>query len=98
MKKKILILGSFGHIGYSLSKHLREKNYEVIATYNKSKEKKKNSLFKKENIRLIKCDLKDKKKLKRIFQNYKINTCVCAAAVSHDSVAKFFPEKTINVN
>ena len=98
MRKKILILGSFGHIGYSLSKHLSRKNYEIIATYNKSKDRKMFSLLKKEKVKFIRCDLKDKTKLKKIFKNYNIHTCVCAAAVSHDSVAKFFPRKTINVN
>ena len=98
MKKKILILGSFGHIGYSLSKNLATKNYEVIATYNKSKNKKILSLLKKVKVKFIKCDLKDKAKLKKIFQKFNIHTCVCAAAVSHDSIAKIFPEKAINVN
>ena len=98
MREKILILGSFGHIGYSLIKHLLNKKFEIIATYNKAKDKKVFSLFKKEKIKFVKCNLKNKKKLKKIFQNYKINTCVCAAAISHDSVAKFFPEKTIDVN
>ena len=98
MREKILVLGSFGHIGYSLSKHLLNKKFEIIATYNKSKDKKVFSLFKKEKIKFVKCNLKNKKKLKKIFQNYHINTCVCAAAISHDSVAKFFPEKTIDVN
>ena len=40
MKKKILIFCFFGHIGYSLSKYLSSKNYNVIATYNKSKNNK----------------------------------------------------------
>ncbi len=98
MKKKILILGSFGHIGYSLSKHFSSKNYEVITTYNKSNNKKIFSLLKKVKVKFIKCNLKDKVKLKKIFQKFNIHTCVCAAAVSHDSIAKIFPEKTIDVN
>ncbi len=98
MKKKILVLGSFGHIGYSLSIYLSSRNYDVIATYNKSKDKNMFTSLKKLNVSLIKCNLKNKEKLKKIFHNNNIDTCICAAAVSHDSVAKFFPEKTIDVN
>ena len=35
MKKKILIVGCQGHIGFSLTKYLSKK-YNIIATYNKS--------------------------------------------------------------
>jgi len=98
MKKKILILGSFGHIGYSLSKYLSSKNYNVIATYNKSKNNKMFNSLVKSNVKLIECNLKNRSKLKKIFKKNKIHTCICAAAISHDSVAKFFPEKTIDVN
>ncbi len=98
MKKKILILGSFGHIGNALCNYLSSKNYQIIATYNKFIDKKKFHLLKKQNIKLIQCDLKNKSKLKKIFANHKIHTCICSAAVSHDSVAKIFPDKAIDVN
>lgn len=98
MKKKILVLGSLGHIGFSLSKYLANRNYQVIATYNNSKNKKLFALLKKANVSLIKCNLKNKQKLTKIFRNNNINTCICAAAISHDSIAKFFPQKTIDVN
>lgn len=98
MKKQILILGSFGHIGYSLSEYLSDKNYDVIATSHKSVDKKMFSKLKKKNVKILKCDLKNKKKLKKIFKNNNIYACVCAAAISHDSVAKVFPERAIDVN
>ena len=63
MKKKILILGSFGHIGNALCNYLSSKNYQIIATYNKFIDKKKFHVLKKQNIKFIQCDLKNKSKL-----------------------------------
>ena len=68
MKKKILILGSFGHIGNALCNYLSSKNYQIIATYNKFIDKKKFHLLKKQNIKFIQCDLKNKSKLKKFLQ------------------------------
>ena len=51
MKKQILILGAFGHIGYSLSEYLCDKNYDVIATFHKSVDKQLLSKLKKKKCK-----------------------------------------------
>lgn len=98
MKKKILILGVMGHIGYALSIFLSKKNYKVIGTYNNSKNKKYLKDFSNNNIRILKCNLGKKNDLKNILQKDKFDICIYSAAISHDSVAKKFPERAIDVN
>ena len=68
MKKKILILGSFGHIGNALCNYLSSKNYQIIATYNKFIDKKKFDLLKKQNIRILQCNFAEKKSKLRFLQ------------------------------
>ena len=98
MKKKILVLGIMGHVGYALSMFLSKKNYKVFGTYNNSKNKKYLNDFRTNNVKIFKCDLGKKKDLKNIFKKNKFDTCVYSAAISHDSIAKKFPSKALDVN
>ena len=88
MKKKILILGVMGHIGYALSIYLNRKNFQVIGTYNKFRNLSLIKNLKKNNIRILQCNFAEKKGLNKIFKKYKIDNCINCAAISHDSVAK----------
>ena len=87
-----------GHIGYALALYLAKKNYEVIATYNHTKKKQFLINFKYNKIKVLKCNVKNKKTLKSIFQKYKITSVIYCSAISHDSVAQKFPKKTLDVN
>ena len=76
MKKKILITGSSGFIGYHLCKQVLSKNFEVIGVdnhnkyYSKSlKEKRLSILRRKKTFKFIKVDLVNEKKLEKVFKN-----------------------------
>lgn len=97
MKKKILIIGCQGHIGFSLSYFLKDK-YDVIATYNKNINKKNFNQLKNSNIKLLKLNVFKKIDISKLLKKYKINTCIYCAGVAHDSFAKAQTENTIIAN
>jgi len=99
IKKKIniLIIGCLGHIGYSLSIYLSNK-YNIIGTYNNTTDKNLLKKLKSNNIKLFKVDVSNKKLFQKILGKFNFDTCVYAAAVAHDSIAKYNTEKTINAN
>ena len=96
-KKKVLILGAGGHIGYTTAIYLNNLGYKVIGTYNKNHPKN-FTIQDKKNIKLIQCKLSDKKKLKYIISKYKINKCVYCAAVPHEIYAKKDPLNALEAN
>ena len=79
-KKKILITGVAGFIGFSIAKKLLEKeNIEIVGIDNlnsyyskRLKLKRLNILKKNKNFKFFKVDLVDKKKLFQIFKKKKI--------------------------
>ena len=82
-KKKILVTGVAGFIGFSLArKILRKKDVQIIGIDNlnsyyskKLKLKRLDILKKNKNFKFLKIDLADKKKLENIFRIRKFN-CV----------------------
>ena len=97
MKKKILIVGCQGHIGFSLTKYLTNK-YNIIATFNKRISKTYFNLPRGKNIKILKLNVFNKKKINKLFDENKIDTCIYCAGVTHDSFAKNDPENTIVAN
>ncbi len=97
MKKKILIIGCLGHIGYSLSLYLSKK-YNVFGTYNSLKNKNLLKTLKQNKIKVLKVDVANEDLLKNILKKYNFDTCVYAAAIAHDSIAKRNTKKTIEAN
>ena len=78
MKKKILITGSSGFIGYHLCKHILSKNFEVIGVDNHNKyysrslkEKRLSILSRDKTFKFIKVDLVNEKKLEKVFKKHK---------------------------
>jgi nucleoside-diphosphate-sugar epimerase len=92
MKKKILICGGTGFIGQnSVITLSKNKTYQIYATYFKSKP------FKLENVKWIKADLRNEKKVKRILKG--IDVVIQAAATtsgSKDIISKPFHHVTDN--
>ena len=80
MKKKILITGCAGFIGSNLVDLLLRKNFTIVGIDNLSTGKKKNLFhaLKNKNFRLFKIDLKNKKKIIKLFK--KIDTVFHLAA------------------
>ncbi len=97
MKKKILIIGCQGHIGFSLSYFLKDR-YEIIATYNKNIDKNTYYKLKDANIKLLKLNVFKKKNINELLKKYKVNSCIYCAGVAHDSFAKIQTENTIIAN
>ena len=96
MKKKILVIGCLGHIGFSLASYLKKK-YDFYWTYNNTVN---NSLIKELALKkkLFNVNVSDKKKIYKILKKIKIDICVYCVAVPHDKLAKENPENTIIAN
>jgi len=73
---KIMILGATGFIGKNLTLHFSKK-FKIKATYNVK------IPFKNKNIEWVKCNLKDPKQLKNIFNN--VDIVINAAAITSGS-------------
>ncbi len=93
MKKKILITGSEGFVGYYLIKFLSKKKYLIYGTY-----KSKKNFFVNKNVKYLKCDVRNYKILKKIILEYKPNFIFHLAAKSHPNFSFNNPIETINTN
>ncbi len=104
-KKKILVTGSAGFIGFSLSKKLLEKGFFVIGVDNhnnyydpKIKDARLKNLIKYPNYKHYKTDLVDKEGLEQIFQTNKIYKVVNLAAQAGVRYSMKNPIAYINSN
>ena len=93
-----MVCGVMGHIGFEVARTASLNDYKVIGIYNKSITKEKIKILKKQNVKIIRNDLKSSESIKKIIKNNKIKGCIYAAAVSHEIYAKKDPNKTLNVN
>jgi nucleoside-diphosphate-sugar epimerase len=96
-RKNILIIGCYGHIGFSTAIYLSKK-YNVVGTYNKTINQSLRKELKLNSIKLYKLDVTDKKSLIRLCRKFKFDTCIYAAAIAHDSIAKKKLQETIYAN
>ncbi len=79
--KKILVTGGEGYIGSNIVKQLLENNYYVISYDNFTNSFKTKRNYK--NYKFIKGDIRDSKKIDKIFHNNKVDLVVhCAALIS----------------
>lgn len=93
-----MVCGVMGHIGFEFARIASLNNYKVIGIYNKSLAKDKVKILKKQKVKIIKNDLQNLTNLKKIIKNNRVQSCVYAAAVSHEIYAKKDPSKTLKVN
>jgi len=85
----ILITGAAGYIGSHIYHELKKKKIKVIGIDNFSTNNVKNIYSKK----ILKVDINNNSKIKKIFNKYKIETVVHAAAFSHPLESLKFPKK-----
>ena len=109
-KYNILITGVAGFIGFHVAKKLMNKNYKVIGLdnindyydvnlkKNRLKELKKYSKYRKFNFDFKKIDLVNKKSIKNLFKNNKINIVIHLAAQAGVRHSISHPEKYVNSN
>ena len=100
-----LITGSAGFIGFHTCLKLLRQNKKVLGIdnlddyYDVNLKKKRVSILKKEkNFKFIKVDIVDKKKIKKIFDTYKIKNIIHLAAQAGVRYSIKHPEKYIDVN
>ena len=105
-KKKILITGAAGFIGFSLCKKLlNNKNNEIIGLDNlnsyysvKLKKERIKKLIQSNNFKFFKLDLLEKNKLNDLFKKMKFNTVYNFAAQAGVRYSFENPESYINSN
>jgi len=94
----ILITGIMGHIGFSTSINFAKKKYQVLGVYNQNINKEYLKILKKHNVKIIKNNLLNKNLIRNVILKNKVKACIFCSGVTHDSVAKVNPAKTINSN
>ena len=103
---KILITGSAGFIGFNFSRDLlNKKGYKIIGLYNFNDyydinlKKRRNKILKKfKNYKFFKIDINNKVKLKKIFQNNKIDYVFHFAAQAGVRYSIDYPRKYVESN
>tara|TARA_B100000029_G_scaffold373106_1_gene367285 strand:- start:408 stop:1298 length:891 start_codon:yes stop_codon:yes gene_type:complete len=75
----ILVTGAGGFIGSVIAKHLAKKGHKVLGTWHKNSKRIKNNKLK--NLKYVKVDLTDARKIKKIFRRKKFNSIFHASAV-----------------
>ena len=108
MKRKILVTGSAGFIGYHVVARLVKKNYMVIGIDNLNNYYDKNlklsrlrelkKISKKKNYKFFKIDICNKNKLKKLFKVYKFKTVLHFAAQAGIRFSLKKPEEYIRSN
>jgi nucleoside-diphosphate-sugar epimerase len=98
-KSTTLIAGGAGYIGSTLVNFLLKKNHKVICLDNLVYGKKSIIPFlKKKNFIFIKQDIRDYKKVKKIFSTYKIDYVVNLAAIVGDKQCKTISKTAYDTN
>lgn len=99
MCKTILIAGGAGYVGSKLVEISLKKNYKIICydnlVYGKDSIKK---FVKKKNFNFVNGDIRDKKKLLKIFDKFKIDYVVNLASVVGDKQCKTIPKIAYDIN
>jgi len=106
LNKKILITGSAGFIGFHLAKKLLEnRNYNIVGIdnfdnyYSKTLKRKRNNLLLKcKNYKFYRTDIKNFKKLEKIFKTEKIDFVIHLAAQAGVRYSLVNPKKYIDTN
>jgi len=94
--KKILIVGSLGLIGFSLTKSLLKYGAKMILIDNNSKEKKKINFLKKNNQNLNLIDISDEGEVKNFFKKNIKNMSNLTSVVNLAGVDAKVESKSIN--
>ncbi len=99
MQKTIFISGGAGYVGSKLVEFSLKKNLKVVCydnlVYGKGSIQK---FLKKKNFIFIKGDIRDKKKLNKVFQLYKIDFVVNLASIVGDKQCQTIPKTAYEVN
>ena len=95
--KSVLITGILGHIGFATALKLTNK-FKVYGTYNKSINKKRFQILKKNGVIFIRNNFSNEKKTFKILNKFKIKTCIYCAGISHEIYAKKRTHDTIQSN
>ena len=85
----ILLTGAAGYIGSHVYHELKRRRIKVIGIDNLST----NNVKKKHRRKILKIDINNNFKIKKIINNYKIETVIHAAAFSHPLESLKFPKK-----
>jgi FlaA1/EpsC-like NDP-sugar epimerase len=102
--KKVLITGAAGSIGSEISRQVAFYGPDQIAILDINEsdladlELQLGNMYKSENIKMYLCDISNRSKINKIFQEFSPDVVFHAAAFKHVPVMEKFPEEAIRVN
>ena len=93
--KIILVTGCYGFVAQHLIHKLLSNNNKVIGIYNKKYQTK---IFSNKDLIIKKIDIRDKKKIIKLFKKYRFDYCYHLAAISQVLTSNVSPEETFQIN
>lgn len=100
INKKILIIGGTGSLGKELTKHYQNNNEIIIFSRDEHKHVflSKEKWIKKDKVKFIIGDVKDKDSLRDVIEAYKPQVVINTAALKHVPICENNPFESVNVN
>ena len=96
--QKMLIFGGAGSLGNELVKYYHNKYNIVVASRDEAKHWALINKFKKDNIKTIICDVRDRKRVEEILLQEKPDVVIIAHALKQVDICEKFPEESIQTN
>jgi UDP-glucose 4-epimerase len=96
--EKLLIFGGAGSLGTQLVEYYVDKYDIVIASRDEAKHWLLINKFKKDNIKAIICDVRDKDRVEEVLLQEKPDIVIIAQALKQVDICEKFPEESINTN
>lgn len=96
--EKMLIFGGAGSLGNELAKYYIDTHNIVIASRDEAKHWAIVNKFKRDNLKAIICDVRDRNRVQEVLLQEKPEIVIIAQALKQVDICEKFPEESINTN